>query len=221
MLEGCTRNRHVYDKFARELEGAGYKRSWSQCRDKLKKLKGDYRKVRDHNNETGRERKVWKYFEEMDAILGTKPATRPEIVIDTLADKSNQIVDVAVVNSEVETVKMKKEVENSKKCQEKTDVEEKCHAKTEENKCQVNTEAENKCQVKSESEKKCQVKADIENDIKKKKMLERKKRSKESGSKVERALAEVVEIVTEAQSKSDQLFVSLEEKRMKLDEQML
>ena len=69
MLEGCTRNIHVYDKLARELERAGYKRSWSQCRDKLKKLKGDYRKVKDHNNETGRERKVWKYFEEMDAIL--------------------------------------------------------------------------------------------------------------------------------------------------------
>ena len=38
MLEGCTRNRHVYNKLSSELEEAGYNRSWSQCRDKLKQI---------------------------------------------------------------------------------------------------------------------------------------------------------------------------------------
>ena len=40
----------------------------------------------DYHNETGRKRrKEWKFFEKMDEILGTKPATQPEVLIDTLA----------------------------------------------------------------------------------------------------------------------------------------
>ena len=45
----------------------------------------DYKKIKDYHNETGRKRrKEWKFFEKMDEILGTKPATRPEVLIDTL-----------------------------------------------------------------------------------------------------------------------------------------
>ena len=51
-LEGCKKNKDVYDKLARLMEEAGYQRSGQQCRDKIKKLKGDYRKVKDHNNIT-------------------------------------------------------------------------------------------------------------------------------------------------------------------------
>ena len=40
--------------------------------------------MKDHNNETGRQRKVWKFYDQIDAILGTKPATRPEIMIDSM-----------------------------------------------------------------------------------------------------------------------------------------
>ena len=46
LLEGCTRNRHVYERIAGDLEKDGYKRTWSQCRDKLKKLKKRLQKVK-------------------------------------------------------------------------------------------------------------------------------------------------------------------------------
>ena len=58
LLEGCTRNKHVYDKIARGMGEAGYERTGVQCRDKIKKLKADYKKVKDSNDETGRKRKV-------------------------------------------------------------------------------------------------------------------------------------------------------------------
>ena len=46
-------NQDVYTKIARELNDCGYERTFQQCTDKLKKLKGDYRKAKDHQGKTG------------------------------------------------------------------------------------------------------------------------------------------------------------------------
>ena len=51
-LEGCKHNQEVFDKIARELRDASYERTGKQCRDKVKKLKGEYRKIRDKSNTT-------------------------------------------------------------------------------------------------------------------------------------------------------------------------
>ena len=62
LLEGCARNKHLYDKIAARMVEAGYERNGVQCRDKIKKLKGEFKKIKDNNNETGRKRKVWKFY---------------------------------------------------------------------------------------------------------------------------------------------------------------
>ena len=49
LLEGCTRNRHVYERISGDLQKGGYNRTWSQCRDKLKKLKKEYKKLKDYH----------------------------------------------------------------------------------------------------------------------------------------------------------------------------
>ena len=36
MLEGCKRNKAVYEKIAREMETSGYERSAVQCRERKK-----------------------------------------------------------------------------------------------------------------------------------------------------------------------------------------
>ena len=54
LLEGCTRNKHVYDKIARGMVEAGHERTGVQCREKIKKLKSEYKKIKDNNGETGR-----------------------------------------------------------------------------------------------------------------------------------------------------------------------
>ena len=56
-LEGTHRNQHVYKKMSAELEKRGYHRSWEKCREKVKKLKQEYKKIVDNNNETGKKRK--------------------------------------------------------------------------------------------------------------------------------------------------------------------
>ena len=45
-LEDCKRNQVVYEKIAKELHEAGYDRTYQQCRDKIKKLRGEYKKLK-------------------------------------------------------------------------------------------------------------------------------------------------------------------------------
>ena len=56
-IEGCTRNKEVYDRIAEQMREEGYSRTGVQCRDKVKKLKQDYRKIKDNNYESGRARR--------------------------------------------------------------------------------------------------------------------------------------------------------------------
>ncbi|XP_067284441.1 zinc finger and SCAN domain-containing protein 29-like [Pseudorasbora parva] len=53
----------------------GFQRTSEQCRTKSKKLRSDYRKVKDHNSQSGVHRKKWKWFDMMDAIYGHRPAS--------------------------------------------------------------------------------------------------------------------------------------------------
>ena len=45
LLEGCTRNKHVYDRIAQGMVEAQYAKNGVQCRDKIKKLKVEYKKI--------------------------------------------------------------------------------------------------------------------------------------------------------------------------------
>ena len=66
------------------MKDAGYNRTYQQCRDKIKKLKVEYRKEKDRTGKTGEEKSTWDYFQEMDSILGHKPSTRPPVVIESM-----------------------------------------------------------------------------------------------------------------------------------------
>ena len=90
-LEGCKRNQEIYDKIAADLREAGFERTGKQCRDKIKKLKGEYRKIKDKRNKTGEGRfPEWDYFDPMDEILGHRPATQPPIVVNSLEELAGE-----------------------------------------------------------------------------------------------------------------------------------
>ncbi|XP_077393016.1 uncharacterized protein LOC144030512 [Festucalex cinctus] len=67
-LDG-TRNEKTYRELSQRMASFGYERTFRQCRDKLKKLKSDYRAIKD-NIRAGSNRKAWKWFGQMDAIYG-------------------------------------------------------------------------------------------------------------------------------------------------------
>ena len=88
-LEDCKQNQRVFETIARELQSEGYDRSYQQCREKVNKLKQEY-KIKDKLNKTGesgrKHLKSWDFFDLLDSILGHKPATHPQVVVDTLAE---------------------------------------------------------------------------------------------------------------------------------------
>ena len=73
----------VYKKICKELNDKGYSRNWEQCREKVKKLRKQYKDIVDIHGETGRGRKKFKFFEELDAVLGSRPATKPKLVVSS------------------------------------------------------------------------------------------------------------------------------------------
>ena len=91
-LEGCKRNKLVYEKVS-----VGFERSAVQCREKAKKLKSEYRKIKDKHRVTGTGRKKWKHYEALDAVLGDRPTTVPPFIVDTLQESTS---DTEMDNSE-------------------------------------------------------------------------------------------------------------------------
>ena len=71
------------NNIATKMHEKGYERDWHQCRNKIKNLKKEYRQVKDHNGQTGRGRKVCKFYRELDSILGHRPASVPAVLLDT------------------------------------------------------------------------------------------------------------------------------------------
>ncbi|XP_033996621.1 uncharacterized protein LOC117490946 [Trematomus bernacchii] len=74
-LDGTTRNLKVFQEVSALLSVRGYARTFQQCRDKLKKLKSEYRAVKDHNGRSGSDRRSWKWFDLMNDIYGRRPAS--------------------------------------------------------------------------------------------------------------------------------------------------
>ncbi|KAL3060949.1 hypothetical protein OYC64_009208 [Pagothenia borchgrevinki] len=70
-----TRNIKVFQEVSTLMATSGYSRTVVQCREKLKKLKGEYRLVKDNNNTSGASRKNWKWFDLMNSIYGHRPAS--------------------------------------------------------------------------------------------------------------------------------------------------
>ncbi|XP_033994269.1 uncharacterized protein LOC117489206 [Trematomus bernacchii] len=74
-LDGMTRNIKVFQEVSTLMATSGYSRTVVQCREKFKKLKGEYRLVKDNNNTSGAGRKNWKWFDLMNSIYGHRPAS--------------------------------------------------------------------------------------------------------------------------------------------------
>ena len=49
-LEGSKRNKHVYAKLSSELAKHGIEKSGERCRCKVKKLRQEYKKIKDSKN---------------------------------------------------------------------------------------------------------------------------------------------------------------------------
>uniref|UniRef100_A0A1X7V1W3 Myb/SANT-like DNA-binding domain-containing protein n=1 Tax=Amphimedon queenslandica TaxID=400682 RepID=A0A1X7V1W3_AMPQE len=58
-------------------------KDWKHCRTKIKGLVAKYRKMKDGNRVSGRDRKDCPFYDCFDFILGTGAATEPPVLIDS------------------------------------------------------------------------------------------------------------------------------------------
>ncbi|KAJ7344651.1 hypothetical protein JRQ81_000601 [Phrynocephalus forsythii] len=72
-LESCLRNQHVFNRIAEVLREKGIHRTGDQCREKIKKMKLEYRRIKD-NNKAPRGGRTWKFYEVMDRVLACRPS---------------------------------------------------------------------------------------------------------------------------------------------------
>ncbi|XP_032044841.1 1-aminocyclopropane-1-carboxylate synthase-like protein 1 isoform X3 [Aythya fuligula] len=72
-LESCLRNQHVFNRIAEVLREKGIHRTGDQCREKIKKMKLEYRRLKD-NAKAPRGGRGWKFFDVMDRVLNSRPA---------------------------------------------------------------------------------------------------------------------------------------------------
>ena len=170
---------------------AGFERTATQCRDKIKKLKSEYQKVKDHNNETGRNRKKWKFYDALNDVLGNRPTTQPSTLIDTSAEiekpseepiSDDDIPSESVINDDIS------------------------EGSTSTSDLQSRNDS-----IASVSEEISEIKPVASN--------RKRKRSKQD--KMERAVDRMCEMINQSQVESDKIFASLEEKRMQFDMQIL
>lgn len=72
-LESCLRNQHVFNRIAEVLREKGIHRTGDQCREKIKKMKLEYRRIKD-NSKAPRGGRTWKFYDVMDRVLNSRPA---------------------------------------------------------------------------------------------------------------------------------------------------
>ena len=53
-----------------------------QCKARIKYLQDEYKRVKDHNSQSGNDRETFEYFEEINQALGCKPNITPKHVLE-------------------------------------------------------------------------------------------------------------------------------------------
>ena len=65
------------------MNEAGHDRDWKHCRQKVKNLKTEFKKTKDNNDQSGRGRKICRYYEELEKIIGSRAAVSPPQLLES------------------------------------------------------------------------------------------------------------------------------------------
>ncbi|XP_077412989.1 uncharacterized protein LOC144043338 isoform X3 [Vanacampus margaritifer] len=74
-LIGAVRNRRVFQLVSQRMAAKGFRRTCGQCQLKCKKLRCQYRKIKEQKRT-----KAWRWFELVDAVYGRRPAINKQRV---------------------------------------------------------------------------------------------------------------------------------------------
>ena len=69
--------------FKNLFQEAGIEKSSTQISNKLKNLRREYNKQRSNNKKSGRGRQTARFYEKLDKILGCRPSSQPDCVLES------------------------------------------------------------------------------------------------------------------------------------------
>ena len=174
----------------------------------VKKLRQEYKKIKDKRNLTGRGRTEWKFFSKLDEILGARPATRPPVLLDTLNSQpipSDQDSD----ETDVEGFQESNVHDHNSVADDTSDNQSGSGSNT----ISMSSTPRSRHSSSSAKEDSDDISPTDKVGIKGKKG----KRSK--GEVLEDAMTKVMKTMTDGLRNSDKMFMELEEKRLKFEEQ--
>ena len=82
-MNSTHRNADVFAKISRQMLDRGFQRSIEQCRDKTKKIRLQYLRVRDRLGRSGSsadERERYWWYDVVDRTIGMKPSSQPVVL---------------------------------------------------------------------------------------------------------------------------------------------
>lgn len=82
-LSNVKKRRNVFENIANDMLSKGFPTNATLCKAKWKSLVRSYSAAVDNKNRTGRGPSRFQFFEEIDAILGTKPSQKCSHTLDT------------------------------------------------------------------------------------------------------------------------------------------
>ncbi|XP_060765658.1 zinc finger protein with KRAB and SCAN domains 2-like isoform X2 [Neoarius graeffei] len=97
-LEGAVRNQKVFQKISQRMWELGYNRSPDRCRVKIKKLKQDYRRLKEYNKRNGSNRKTNQWYDALDAVLGRRAENVGRSVTGTAESATSLLESVMSCN---------------------------------------------------------------------------------------------------------------------------
>lgn len=96
-LAGRLHNMCIYEKISSRLTDLGIHRTGEQCREKIKKLRRDYKTVVDNNYSPAFARKMLVCYDKVHEIFGKCAVLKPSFVIESIVYNDN------ILNRENET----------------------------------------------------------------------------------------------------------------------
>ena len=93
--KGKATKKDIFNRIANEFNSIStdVKVTGEQCSRKWLKLEASHKKITDHNNTTGADKKTWKYFHEMESCIGGNPNVRPKFTLESSSSTADVLAD--------------------------------------------------------------------------------------------------------------------------------
>lgn len=96
-LDGARRNEPVYREISAQMAQHGFHWSWTQCREKQKKMKCDYKREKVQRSSSATSGKPSRWYSRLDAIYGDSPS-----LFGKEEDVESEIVSVLLESTPME-----------------------------------------------------------------------------------------------------------------------